>query len=81
MPTVTNKALESAYGFKSTGFTVDAQGNITARSLVETQGSETFDLATPANFTITENGSNTAYISRFAEKVQILQCIEANLHN
>ena len=62
MPTVTNKALESAYGFKSTGFTVDAQGNITARSLVETQGSETFDLATPANFTITENGSNTAYI-------------------
>ena len=40
MPTVTNKALESAYGFKSTGFTVDALGNITARSLVETQGSE-----------------------------------------
>ena len=62
MPTVTNKQLESAFGFKSTGFTVDDQGNITARSLVETQGSETFDLATPANFTITENGSNTAYI-------------------
>ena len=54
MPTVTNKALESAYGFKSTGFTVDALGNITARSLVETQGSETFDLATPANLTLTE---------------------------
>ena len=62
MSTVTNKQLESAFGFKSTGFTVDNQGNITARSLVETQGSETFDLATPANFTITENGSNTAYI-------------------
>ena len=46
MPTVTNKALESAYGFKSTGFTVDALGNITARSLDETQGSETFDLST-----------------------------------
>ena len=39
----------------SGGVTVDNQGNITARSLVETQGSETFDLATPANFTITEN--------------------------
>lgn len=62
MSTVTNKQLESAFGFKSTGFTVDALGNITARSIVETQGSETFDLATPANFTITENGSNSAYI-------------------
>ena len=31
MPTVTNKQLESAFGFKSNGFTVDYQGNITAR--------------------------------------------------
>jgi len=62
MPTVTNKALESSYGFKSTGFAVDNQGNITAKTIVETGGAATFDLATPANYTISENGGNTAYI-------------------
>lgn len=62
MSTVTNKPLESTHGFKSTGFAVDEQGNITARSVVETQGSEAFDLATPANYTISENVGNTAYI-------------------
>jgi len=60
MPTVTNKALESQYGFKSTGFAVDAAGNITARTLVQT-GASAIDPETPANFTITENAENTAY--------------------
>jgi len=61
MPTVTNKQLESIYGFKSTGFTVDLEGNITARTLVQT-GAAAVDPETPATYTITENGSNTAYI-------------------
>jgi hypothetical protein len=64
MPTVTNKQLESTYGFKSTGFSVDNAGNITALSLVQTGlvSEEVIDGSTPANYTITENGSNTAYI-------------------
>ncbi len=62
MPTVTNKAFESTHGFKSTGFAVDDQGNITARTLVETGAAATFDLATPANYTVSENASDTAYI-------------------
>ena len=61
MPTVTNKALESSYGFKSTGFAVDSLGNITARTLVQT-GAAALDPETPANHTITENAGNTAYL-------------------
>jgi len=61
MPTVTNKALESSYGFKSTGFAVDSLGNITARTLVQT-GAEALDPETPANHIITENAGNTAYL-------------------
>lgn len=52
MATILKNPFESEYGFKSNGFSVDENGNITATSifLQEEQDSST----TPADFTVTE---------------------------
>jgi hypothetical protein len=39
--TVNYLPLESEYGFKSTGFTVDILGNLTARTITATESTST----------------------------------------
>ena len=59
MATVANTPLKSKYGFSSNGFSVDANGNITARTLVQTGAN--IDPGQPADFTVAENGGSTAW--------------------
>ena len=59
MATVANTPLKSKYGFSSSGFSVDVNGNITARTLVQTGAN--IDPGQPADFTVAENGGSTAW--------------------
>jgi hypothetical protein len=56
---VLNKPLESKYGFQSTGFSVDASGNITANALTLAVNVSS---STPANYTITKLNNTYAGI-------------------
>jgi hypothetical protein len=55
---VLNKPFESKYGFQSTGFSVDASGNITANALTLAVNVSS---STPANYTITKS-NNFSYL-------------------
>jgi hypothetical protein len=56
---VLNKPLESKYGFQSTGFSVDASGNITANALTLAVNVSS---STPANYTIAKLNNTYAGI-------------------
>ena len=59
MSTIISSPLKSTYGFSSPGFSVDALGNIIARSVIQSEGT---DPDTPVDFEVTDAGSNF-YIS------------------
>jgi hypothetical protein len=60
MPVI-NSPFESQYGFKGPGFSVDAQGNITANSIITSNTEADTDVV---NFTVTES-SNAFFIEGY----------------
>jgi hypothetical protein len=55
MSTIISSPLKSTYGFSSPGFSVDALGNVIARSIIQSEGGGT-DTA-PVDFEVTDAGS------------------------
>ena len=55
MPTIVNAPLKSKYGFESTGFIVDDEGNIFAKSLALVEV-EVVDPGLPADYSFVERG-------------------------
>ena len=54
MSTIISSPLKSTYGFSSPGFSVDALGNVIARSVIQSEGT---DPDTPVDFEVTDIGS------------------------
>lgn len=55
MSTIISSPLKSTYGFSSPGFSVDALGNIVARSVTQSEGEAN---NAPVDFTVTDTGSS-----------------------
>lgn len=55
MSTIISSPLKSTYGFSSPGFSVDALGNIIARSVIQSEGETN---TAPVDFEVTEVGSS-----------------------
>lgn len=60
MPVIINSPFESKYGFKSTNFSVDSNGNITANSLSLAVDDD--PVSNPPDFTINESGGNFSFL-------------------
>lgn len=58
--TIINSPLNSSFGFSSPNFSVDALGNIVARSITQSEGT---DSSAPVDFLITDQGSNSFFIA------------------
>lgn len=55
MSTIISSPLKSTYGFSSPGFSVDALGNVIARSVIQSEGE---DNTAPVDFDVTDGGSS-----------------------
>jgi len=60
MTTIINSPLNSTFGFSSPNFSVDAEGNVVARSITQSEG-VTSDA--PPDFSVIDSGSNAFFIA------------------